>query len=134
LPIDIYAEEIITHYEKPHNKGEIKNPSISMHENNPLCGDDVTIYLNVENNKITDVKFKGSGCAISMASASMLTDFIKGKSLNEVEKMGLPNIIELLGLDPGPARLKCATLSLKAVKEAGFLYQHKEVDRSTKDL
>jgi nitrogen fixation protein NifU and related proteins len=134
LPIDIYAEEIIAHYERPHNKGEIKDASISLHENNPLCGDDLTIYLKINKNKIEDVKFDGSGCAISMASASMLTDFIKGKSLADVEKMGLDTIIELIGIDPGPARLKCATLSLKTVKEATFLYQHKEVDRSTKEL
>lgn len=134
MPIDIYAEEIIAHYERPHNKGEIKNPSAKMHENNPLCGDDVTIYLSIENNKITDAKFTGAGCAISIASASKLTDFIKGKSVAEVERMGLPTIIELLGIDPGPARIKCATLPLKAAKEAGFLYQHKEVDKNTKDL
>jgi len=130
----MYAEEIIAHYEKPHNKGEIKDPSISLHENNPLCGDDLTIYLKIEKNKIEDVKFSGVGCAISMASASMLTDFIKGKSLGEIEKMGLPIIIELIGIDPGPARLKCATLSLRTVKEAAFLYQHKEVDEKTKEL
>jgi nitrogen fixation protein NifU and related proteins len=134
LPIDIYAEEIIAHYEKPHNKGEIKNPSISVHENNPLCGDDMTIYLNIDNGRITDVKFKGSGCAISMASASMLTDFIKGKTLAEVDRMGLPEIKELIGIDPGPARLKCATLSLKTVKEASFMYRHKKIDKETEDL
>ena len=134
MPIDMYAEEIISHYEHPHNKGEIKNPSTSMHEYNPLCGDDLTIYLKIKDNRVDDVKFTGTGCAISMASASMLTDSIKGRSLNEIEKMGLRSIIELLGIDPGPARLKCATLSLKTVKEALFLYQHKEVDRSTKEL
>ncbi len=134
MPIDIYAEEIISHYEHPHNKGVLENPSVSMHENNPLCGDDLTIYLKIKNGRIDDVKFTGSGCAISVASASMLTDFIKGKSINEVEKMGLPLIIELLGIDPGPARLKCATLSLRTVKEAAFLYQHKDVDRATKEL
>lgn len=134
MPIDIYAEEIISHYEHPHNKGEIKNPSVSLHEHNPLCGDDLTMYLKIENGKIEDVKFNGAGCAISMASASMLTDFIKGKSLAEIEKMGLSTIIELLGIDPGPARLKCATLSLKTLKEASFLYQHKEVDDTTKHL
>lgn len=134
MPIDIYAEEIIAHYEKPHNKGEISDPSTSMHENNPLCGDDITVYLNIKDNIITDVKFDGSGCAISMASASMLTDFIKGKSLSDIEEMGLKTIIDLLGIDPGPARLKCATLSLKTVKEACFKYQHKNVDKDTKDL
>jgi nitrogen fixation protein NifU and related proteins len=130
----MYAEEIIAHYERPHNKGEIKDASISFHENNPLCGDDLTIYLKIEKNKVEDVKFSGSGCAISMASASMLTDFIKGKSLSEIDKMGLSTIIELIGIDPGPARLKCATLSLRTVKEASFLYQHKEVDSETKKL
>lgn len=134
MPIDLYVEEIISHYEHPHNKGEIKNPSISVHEYNPTCGDDITIYLDISNNKIKDVKFGGSGCAISMASASMLTDLIKGKNLGEIEKMGLPTIIGLLGIDPGPARLKCATLSLKTLKEAAFLYQHKAVDRDTKEL
>lgn len=134
MPIDVYAEEIIAHYEKPHNKGEIKNPSVKMHENNPLCGDDITVYLNIDKDKVVDAKFTGAGCAISMASASMLTDFIKGKSLEEIEKMGFPTIKELLGIDPGPARMKCATLSLKTLKEASFLYQHKEVDNKTKDL
>lgn len=134
MPIDIYAEEIIAHYEHPHNKGELKNPSISMHEFNPTCGDDMTIYLDISGNRVKDVKFSGSGCAISMASASMLTDLIKGKSISEIEKMGLGTVIELLGIDPGPARLKCATLSLKTLKEAIFLYQHKEVDKSTKEL
>lgn len=134
MPIDLYAEEIIAHYEHPHNKGEIKNSSVSVHEHNPLCGDDITIYLTIEKNRIVDVKFGGAGCAISMASASMLTDFIKGKTLAEVEKMGLPTIIELLGIDPGPARLKCATLSLRTAKEAVFLYQHKAVDDKTKQL
>ena len=69
-----------------------------------------------------------------MASASMLTDAIKGMSLDRIERMGLKTIIDLLGIDPGPARLKCATLSLKTVKEAAFMYQHKAVDRDTKDL
>ncbi|MGD0728586.1 MAG: Fe-S cluster assembly sulfur transfer protein SufU [Candidatus Micrarchaeaceae archaeon] len=132
--MDLYAEEIISHYEHPHNKGEIKNPSISVHEHNPLCGDDLTIYLEIEKNRIKEVKFNGNGCAISMASASMLTDEIKGKTLDEIEKMGLKDIIDLLGIDPGPARLKCATLSLKTLKEASFMYQHKKVDNETKQL
>lgn len=134
MPIDIYAEEIIAHYEKPHNTGEIHDPSISLHNNNPLCGDDITMYLVIEDSKIKDVKFKGTGCAISMASASMLTDFVKGKTLDEIEKMGVKTIIELIGIDPGPARLKCATLSLRTLKEATFMYEHKEVDKETKEL
>ena len=132
--MDLYAEEIIAHYERPHNKGALDNPNISFHEQNTTCGDDITIYLRISNNRIEDVKFNGSGCAISMASASMLTDYIKGKALSEIEKMGLPTIKELLGIDPGPVRLKCATLSLRTLKEAIFLYQHKEVDKAIKEL
>jgi nitrogen fixation protein NifU and related proteins len=132
--VDLYAEEIISHYEHPHNKGEMKTPSISLHEFNPTCGDDITMYLEISKGKITDVKFSGNGCAISMASASMLTDFIKGKSLSEIEKMGVDTIIDLIGIDPGPARLKCATLSLKTVKGAVFLYEHKEADKSIREL
>ena len=132
--MDIYAEEIISHYEHPHNKGKIAKASIDFHEYNPTCGDDITVYLDIKDGKVKDVKFEGTGCAISMASASMLTDDIKGKTVDGVEKLGFKELVELIGIDPGPARLKCATLSLKAIKKALFLYQHKEVDQSTKEL
>lgn len=133
--MDLYAEEIISHYEHPHNKGKVDNPSVSLHRDNPTCGDEMTIYLAVDKSgKIADVKFEGTGCAISMASASMMTDFVKGKSLDEVENLGVKDLIELIGIDPGPARLKCATLSLRAIKEATFIYEHKPVDSSTKSL
>ncbi|MDE1865635.1 MAG: SUF system NifU family Fe-S cluster assembly protein [Candidatus Micrarchaeota archaeon] len=132
--MNIYAEEIISHYEHPHNKGKIANASVDFHEYNPTCGDDITVYLDIRDGKVRDAKFDGQGCAISMASASMLTDEIKGKSMAELEKTGVKELIELIGIDPGPARLKCATLSLKAIKKALFLYQHKEVDDSTKEL
>lgn len=134
MPIDMYAEEIISHYEHPHNKGVLEKPSVSFHNFNPTCGDDLTMYLKIKDNKIDDVKFSGAGCAISMASASMLTDFVKGKSLKEVETMGVKNIIDILGIDPGPARLKCATLSLRTLKEAMFVYEHREPDMETKNL
>ena len=130
----MYAEEIISHYEHPHNKGTIDNPSVKLHEENPTCGDEITMYISVSEDKVDDVKFSGTGCAISMASASMLTDMIKGKSVEEIEKMGVRAIIDMLGIDPGPARLKCATLSLKTAKEALFMYQHKTVDNDTKDM
>ena len=86
--MNIYAEEIVAHYEHPHNKGKMANASTSFHEYNPTCGDDITVYMSIKDGKVSDVKFDGSGCAISMASASMLTDEIKGKSLQEVEKLG----------------------------------------------
>jgi nitrogen fixation NifU-like protein len=132
--MNIYAEEIISHYEHPHNKGKIDRAGASFHEYNPTCGDDITVYMSLKGGKVSEAKFDGNGCAISIAAASMLTDEIKGKGLEEVERMGVRELVGLMGIDPGPARLKCATLPLKAIKKALFLYQHKEVDDSTKDL
>jgi len=120
--MDIYAEEIVAHYEHPHNKGKLDNADASFHEYNPLCGDDVTIYLKIENGVVKEAKFDGEGCAISIGSASMLTDELKGKKVAVVGKMGPKDIIEMLGIDPGPARLKCATLSLKATQKALHVY------------
>jgi nitrogen fixation NifU-like protein len=134
MPLDLYAEEIISNYEHPHNKGKIDKPSTKMHEHNPVCGDDITIYIKVSKGKIEDIKFDGDGCSISIASASMLTDYAKGKSLEELEKLGVKDIINLIGVDPGPARLHCATISLKALKEALFIYDHKKPDVETKRL
>lgn len=134
MPLDMYAEDIIANYEHPHNKGRIDDASCSMHNYNPLCGDDITMYLKIGNGKIDEIKFEGSGCAISMATASMLTDFVKGKTLDDVEKLGVKNLFDLIGFDPGPARLKCATLSLRALKEATFAYEHKKTDAETQGL
>ncbi|MGC8478478.1 MAG: Fe-S cluster assembly sulfur transfer protein SufU [Candidatus Micrarchaeia archaeon] len=131
---NLFAEQIISNYEHPHNKGKLEKPSVKHHEYNPTCGDELTLYLKIKNGKISDIKFEGDGCAISMASASMLTDMVKGKSLAEVEKMGVKDIIDLIGLDPGPARLKCATLSLRTLKEAVFISEHKKPDNATKQL
>jgi nitrogen fixation NifU-like protein len=132
--MDLFAEQIISHYEHPHNKGRLGKPSSKMHELNTTCGDEITMYLEIANGKVKDAKFEGSGCAISMATASMLTDYIKGRGVSELERMGVKDIIDLIGLDPGPARLKCATLSLRAMKEALFLFEHKKVDDATKTL
>jgi nitrogen fixation NifU-like protein len=134
MALDLYAEEIVSHYEHPHNAGVMKDPSASFHNYNASCGDDITMYLKLDKDRIVDAKFKGSGCAVSVASASMLTDFVKGKSLKDVEAMGVKTIIDIIGIDPGPARLKCATLPLRTLKEAVFLYEHKEADRETKAL
>ena len=125
---------MISHYEHPHNKGRLEKPTAKMHEFNPTCGDEITMYLDIEKGRIKDVKFEGTGCAISMATASMMTDYVKGKSVEELEKMGVKDVIDLIGLDPGPARLKCATLSLRTMKEALFLFEHKKVDDATKAL
>ncbi len=129
MPLSIYAEEIISHYEHPHNKGKLIDPSVMLHEYNPVCGDDLTIYCLIEENKLKDVKFDGEGCAISIGTASMLTDHVKNKLLSEIEDMNLDTIKTLIGMDPGSSRVKCATLALKALQGAIFLYKNKPKDK-----
>lgn len=128
MSVDIYAEEIVSNYEHPHNKRKIENAAIALHDYNPVCGDDITMYANTDGDKITEVSFEGSGCAISIGTASMLTEFLKGKSLDELRRMDAHTVIELIGVDPGPVRLKCATLSLKTLQKALILYDktHKQ--------
>lgn len=116
--MDLYAEEILEHYKHPLNKGLIQNPDFSAKDSNPLCGDELEMSFSVKNSVITDVKFSGQGCAISQAAASMLTEFVKGKSVDEVRKMDKKKIFELLAVDLGPVRVKCALLSLKVLKKA----------------
>lgn len=129
---DLYAEDLIENYEHPHNKGKIENADATFHEYNPVCGDDVTIYLKIEKGVVKDVKFDGDGCVISIASASLLTEAIKNKGINSIKKMDFEDLKKIIGIDPGPVRIKCATLSLKAVKEAIFLYNHKTPEKETK--
>ncbi len=134
MELDMYAEELISHYEHPENKGEMAKPSAKMHEENISCGDKIDIYLEIEKGKVKDVKFQGSGCVISMGTASMLTGEIKGKSLAEIEKMDKEKLLKIIGVDPGPVRMHCATLSLRAIKKAVLEYEKKPIDVATKEL
>ena len=112
----IYRENILDHYKNPHNHGEIKNPDIKFTENNPLCGDVITVNIKLNGSKVEDVKFRGIGCAISQSAASMLTDEIRGKTLKEVKNLQREDIVNMLGIDIGVVRTKCATLGLAAIK------------------
>ncbi len=118
MAFDIYQEEIIEHYKKPQNKGVIEHPDMFSHGNNPVCGDDITVYLRVNNDTITDVKFDGRGCAISQASASMLTEKVKGMKLADVANLTADDIKEMLHIPLSAVRMKCATLSLNTIHEA----------------
>ncbi len=118
MAYDIYQEEILEHYKKPHNKGSIDHPDLFGHGNNPVCGDDISIYVKVEDGVITDVRFDGRGCAISQASVSMLTDRLKGMRLSEARKLDADEIKEMLHIPLSAVRLKCATLGLKVFQEA----------------
>lgn len=113
---DLYRQNILDHYQTPRNFGTLDRPEISAEDANPLCGDKIRIDLRVKDGVIADVKFSGKGCAISLAAASMLTEEIRGKSLEEVKRIGKDEVLELLGIELGPVRLKCALLALKTLK------------------
>lgn len=113
---DLYRQNILDHYQSPRNFGALDHPEISAEDANPLCGDKIRIDLRVKDGLIADVKFSGKGCAISLAAASMLTEEIRGKSLEEVKQIGKDEVLELLGIELGPVRLKCALLALKTLK------------------
>jgi len=120
---DIYREIILDYYRNPRNYGKIENPDISKRDSNPLCGDELEMHINIKDNKVSDVKFSGKGCAISQASASMLTELIMGKDFDYVKKLAKEDILDNLGLpDLGPARIKCALLSLKVLKYGIYSY------------
>ena len=114
---DLYREVIIEHYKNPAFRGRLNPKDISFEDSNPLCGDHIVIDLKVdENNKVEDARFDGHGCAISQASADLLLESIIGKSIEEVKALNKQTILDLLGIDLGPVRLKCALLSLKVLK------------------
>lgn len=114
---DLYREIIIEHYKNPVRRGKLDPHDISFADNNPLCGDHIQVDLNLDGSgMVTDARFDGHGCAISQASADLLVDSIVGKNIEEVKKMNKESVLELLGIELGPVRLKCALLSLKVLK------------------
>ncbi len=116
--MDLYAEEILDHYKHPRHFGHLDAPTLTIHDRNPLCGDEITLELQIEEGKIADVAFTGHGCAVSRAAASMMSEEIIGKSLEELRGWQKENITDLLGIEVGPVRIKCALLPLKALKAA----------------
>jgi nitrogen fixation protein NifU and related proteins len=119
----IYSEIILDYYRYPRNKGTLDHPQVHARDSNPLCGDVVEMQLELdEKNVVMDVKFNGHGCAISQASASMLTELVKGKSLDEVRKISKEDVLSLIGGQLTAVRLKCALLSLKVLKTGIYDY------------
>jgi nitrogen fixation protein NifU and related proteins len=115
---DLYRDYILEHYRRPHNFGVIEDPTTSHEGANPLCGDRITIQLGIADGKVERVGFTGRGCAISQASASLFTDEIRGKTVEEVATYRADDLLDLLGIEISPARLKCAMLSLETVQHA----------------
>ena len=131
---DIYKDIILDYYRNPRNFGDLADADVRAKDSNPLCGDIIEMQLKINDGKIDDVRFKGKGCAISQASASMLTEVIKGRSLDDVKAMGKSNVLELMGIDPGPTRIKCALLGLKVVKLAVYGYLGQAITEEVKQL
>jgi nitrogen fixation NifU-like protein len=117
---DFYKEYILDHYRNPRNFGHLERVDASAEDLNPLCGDKIRMELELEDGKVKDVRFSGKGCAISQASASMLTESIKGMKLEDVARMSREEVIENVGIGISPARMKCALLGLKVLKSAAL--------------
>jgi nitrogen fixation protein NifU and related proteins len=114
---DLYRELIIERYKNPLYRGELDPHDITFEDDNPLCGDHIRIDLRVDENEVvTEAAFAGHGCAISQASADLLVESVLGKTLDEVKQLTKEDVLEMLGLELGPVRLKCALLSLKVLK------------------
>ena len=131
---DLYRNFILDHYRNPRNAGTLESPDASFEDTNPLCGDKIRMDVKLHDGVVSDVKFRGRGCAISQASASLLTEEIKGKTLNEINKMSKEDVLANLGITISAARLKCALLGLKVLKEALALrYEPSEEEKAFPD-
>ncbi|EIJ66398.1 SUF system FeS assembly protein, NifU family [Candidatus Nitrosopumilus salaria BD31] len=131
---DIYHEMIVDYSRNPVNFGKIEDHDVTFHDSNPLCGDSIDIDMKIDDNKVTDIKFHGRGCAICMACSSVLTEITKGKTLDEARAIEKNDVLSELGLEHLQAvRIKCALLSLKVLKSALYTYIGEHLE-NTQDL
>ncbi len=120
----IYREIILEHYKNPSNKGTLDPADYSYQDVNPLCGDEIRIDVRVADDHVSEIRFSGRGCAVSQASASILTEMVEGKSLDDVKAIGRDELLDEIGIPVSPARMKCAMLGLKVLKAGIYGIDH----------
>ena len=120
----LYREVILDHYRNPRNKGTLDPADYSYEDTNPLCGDEVRIDVRVAGDRVADVRFSGRGCAVSQASASILTEMVQGLPLAEVKALTKDDLLDELGIPVSPGRMKCALLGLKVLKAGIYGVEH----------
>ncbi len=134
LGSDMYRQQILDHYKNPRNYGELEDPTFSHVGENPMCGDEIRMDVNLadDGETIEQVAFTGDGCAISQAAASMLSSELQGKTVEELLEMDRDDIVDMLGVDISPMRVKCAVLAEKVAQDGAEIYQGDlEKDRTT---
>jgi nitrogen fixation NifU-like protein len=118
---ELYREQILDHYKRPHNFGRLEEFDLEFEDNNPFCGDEQHVMIKLDGEgRVAEIAFEGKGCAISTAATSLLTDELSGKSREELLQLPKEFVLELLGIEISATRLKCALLGLKVVKGAGL--------------
>ncbi len=120
---DLYREQILDHYRNPRNHGTLEPHDASFEDTNPLCGDRVRMDIRLDGDTIAEIAFSGRGCAISQASASMLTEMVKGQTIQDVRDLSKDDLLDELSIPISPARIKCALLPLKVLKATAYGYQ-----------
>jgi nitrogen fixation NifU-like protein len=117
---DFYRDYILAHYRNPRNFGRLERSDVTAEDLNPLCGDQIRIELKLDDGVVSDLRFSGKGCAISQASASMLTEQVKGMKLSDIAKLSKDAVLENVGISISPTRMKCAMLGLRVLKSAAI--------------
>ena len=129
---DLYREQIIDHYKRPRNYGKLDDPTFSHVGENPVCGDEIAIDIKLDGETIEAVRFRGDGCAISQAAASLLTEELPGMTISELYTLDRETVVELLGVDISPMRIKCAVLAEKVAQDGARIYEGElEIDTTT---